>query len=134
MKAVIKKNQPAFWITNITNRNVSLADLNLTIKAFTSINLLDNKHYYFTEKQLLNSAQQGSLFVKRNKVVVRQVAPGVIKEHMPINRDAVMPSRERSVLVIKDEKYEELQVSDEQFALESTELEENADKIEKAPK
>jgi hypothetical protein len=125
---VRRRTAPTFWVTNICNRNVSLSDLNLTIKAFSSVNLLDSKHYYYTEEQLLKSAQSGSLLAKSNKIVVRKMAPIVIKESMPIDRTASIPTRQRSVYEIKNEVYEELSVSDEEFALNSVEMEENADK------
>jgi hypothetical protein len=111
-----------FWITNVSNMNVSLADLALTIKAFSTVNLMDIKHYSYTPEQLKKSAESGSLFRKRNKLVVRKIAPpDPKKETAPINRNTVIPSRERSTLEIKEEKYEELQFTDEEFAQENAE-------------
>lgn len=107
------KEVQTFWVTNFSNRNVSLADLALTIPAFSTVNLLDKKHYYYTVEQLQKSSSGGSLFNKRDKIKVRQSAPVVIKTEIPILRDSFMPSKERSILVIKEEKYEELEVSSE---------------------
>lgn len=118
----MKPTQPEFWITNISNRNVSLADLNLTIKAFSSINLLDTKHYSYTVEQLRTSEAIGSIHAKRNKIVVRNVAPELIKMNMPVLAETYIPSRERSVYSIKDEKYEELEMSDEDFAKENADI------------
>ena len=115
-------NNNTFWVTNISNRNVSLADLNLTIKAFSSINLLDKKHYSFTKEQLLKSETSGSIFNKRNKIVVRKIAPAIIKMNMPMIAETYIPSRERSVYSIKEEKYEELNMSDEDFAKENADI------------
>lgn len=120
----MKKEMPSFWVSNISNRNVSLTDLNLTIKAHASVNLLDARHYYYTKDQLVKSAEAGSLFLKRDKLIIRKIAPEVLKANIPMLRDSFIPSRERSVLVIKEEDYEELLKSDEQFA------EENADIVE----
>lgn len=114
--------EKSFWLTNISNRNISLADLNLTIKAFSSINLLDNKHYQYNLKQLEKSEQQGSIFKKRNRLKVRKVAPEILKMNVPFIKETYIPSRERSVLEIKEEEYEELAISDEQFAKDNADI------------
>jgi hypothetical protein len=117
------KNEPlTFWLTNISNRNVSLTDLNLTVKAYSTVNLLDKKHYQYTLEQLVKSAESGSLFKKRDKMVVRKIAPEILKANVPLSRETFIPSRERSLFVIKEENYEELNVSDEQFAQENADI------------
>jgi len=108
--------KPSFWVTNMSKMNVSLSDLNLTIKAFTTINLLDQKHYSYTLDQLLTSATKGSLAKKKDKLVIRQVAPEYSKKNVLLDRETFIPTRERSLFNIKEEKYEELEVSDEDFA------------------
>lgn len=118
----MKTEAPTFWLTNISNRNVSLTDLNLTVKAYSSVNLLDKKHYQYTPEQLVKSAESGSIFKKRNKLVVRKIAPEILKANVPLSRETFIPSRERSMLVIKEENYEELNVSDEQFAQENADI------------
>lgn len=117
-----KKEVPTFWVTNISSRNVSLADLNLTIKAYSSVNLLDNKHYYYTLEQLEKSVKSGSIYKKRDKIVERKVAPEVLQANIPLNRETFIPTRERSVYTIKQEHYEELNMSDEEFAYENSEM------------
>lgn len=123
------KIAPTFWVTNTCNRNVSLTDLNLTIPAYRSVNLLDKKHYSYTLEQLQKSQEKGSLFLKRDRVAVRQIAPTVIKPDMPLLKETYIPTRERSTLQIKEEHYEELDVSDtdqkkkeEDFANENSEF------------
>jgi hypothetical protein len=119
----MKKIAPTFWVTNVSNMNVTLSDLALNIPAYRTVNLMDTKHYSYNLEQLHKSADSGSLFKKRNKIVVRKLAPEVHKENRkPIDRETAIPSRERSVLEIKDEKYEELQVGDEEFANENADL------------
>lgn len=118
----MKKEAPTFWLTNISNRNVSLADLDLTVKAYSSVNLLDKKHYEYTPEQLLKSAESGSIFKKRDKLVVRKIAPEILKANVPLTRETFIPSRERSLFTIKEENYEELNVSDEQFAKENADI------------
>lgn len=115
----MKTEQPTFWVTNISCMNVSLADLNLTIKAYSSVNLMDKRHYQYTPEQLTKSVESGSIWKKRDKIIVRKLAPEIFKANMPFNRETFIPGRERSVLVIKEEHYEELNVSDEEFAKEN---------------
>ncbi len=115
----MKKETLTFWLTNFSPMNVSLADLNLTVKAYTSVNLLDAKHYQYTIDQLKKSAESGSIFKKRDKLIVRKIAPEVLKANVPLTRETFIPNRERSLLSIKEENYEELNVSDEEFAKEN---------------
>lgn len=115
------KMMQCFWLTNISNRNVSLADLALTVKAFTSVNLLDAKHYSYTRDQLEKSAKTGSLFKKRHFLKVRKNAPIQQNADMLIDRDAIIPTRQRSVLDVKEKNYEELNITDEQFVEEISE-------------
>lgn len=117
------KNKDTFWITNFSNTNISLSDLALTVRAMSTVNLLDRKHYSYTREQLEKSAESGSLFKKKNKISVRKVAPDAIDTNKILfNRDNPLASRERSVLSIKEAHYEELHVSDDQYAAENAEL------------
>ena len=118
----MKKSPLPFWVTNISNMNVTLTDLAINIPAYRTVNLMDTKHYQYNLDQLQKSATSGSIFKKRNKIIVRKTAPEIHKEEKPINRQSIIPSRERSVLEIKDEKYEELQITNEEFADENSEL------------
>lgn len=121
------KNKQEFWVTNVSNMNVSLSDLNLTIKSLTSINLMDHKHYSYTLKQLIDSSTNGSLYKKRGKLFVRQSSPNneIFNNHrmIQIDQTSYLPSRQRSILELKDEKYEELQISDEVIASENADME-----------
>lgn len=128
----MKKPVPTFWISNICNRNVSLADLNLTVPAFRSINLLDKRHYQYTLERLQASVTNGSIFKKSDKIKVRQIAPVVIQPSMPFLKETFIPSREKSVLSIKEEHYAELEINDieqkkkdEEYANETAEEEMN---------
>lgn len=118
----MKKEAPIFWVTNISARNVSLADLNLTIKAYTSVNLLDSKHYDYTLEQLKKSVESGSIYSKRHSIKERVVAPEFLKVNVPFIHETFIPTRERSLYSIKEENYEELNVSDEQFALDNADM------------
>jgi hypothetical protein len=119
----MKKNEnQSLWITNISKLNVTLADLGITIKARSSVNLLDKKHYKYTLDQIRKSIESGSIFKKRDKIYERKVPPVSIKSNTPIVKDVFIPSRAKSVFVINEEKYNELDISDEQFAEENIEI------------
>lgn len=111
-----------YWVTNISKMNVSLADLNLTIKAMSSVNLLDKKHYSYTYEQLELSRTQGSMAKKKDKIVPREIPPEIKKKSGPIFiKDAMIPPREKSTFDVKQIQYEELNLTDEQFADENAE-------------
>jgi hypothetical protein len=119
------QNKQSFWITNISQNNVSIGDLGLHIYAMRSINLLDARHYSLTLEQIQKSAESGSLFQKRDKVVIRKVIPEAASEiSPPIQTDAMFPTRQRSLVDVEKITYEELDIKDEDFA------EENADTAE----
>jgi hypothetical protein len=130
MQKQAKKQTDVFWVTNLSNRNVSLTDLNLTIKAFCTVNLLDTKHYPYTREQLEKSAASGSLFKKNKMISVRKVAPEVFDMNIPFLYETYIPTRERSILTITEEKYEELNVSDEEFAKENADTAELDQKLQ----
>jgi hypothetical protein len=120
-----------YWVTNTCSMNVSLADLNLTIKAYSSVNLLDGRHYNYTLEQLQKSALSGSIFKKRDKIVLRQNAPVVLKNKLVIS-ESFVPSRGYSLFNIKHEEYDELKISEEddkeaQKKLDEEYAKENAD-------
>jgi hypothetical protein len=121
-----------FWVTNSSPRNVTLADLALNIKAFSTVNLLDKKHYAYTLEQLLKSKESGSLYNKRHLVKVRDVPPPKKEpSQVPVARDAAIPDRHRSLYKIDEKEYEELKVSDEdQKKQDEIYAQENADLAE----
>lgn len=128
----MKKTARAFWVSNMSPRNVTLADLALNIKAFSTVNLLDTRHYKYTIEQLLKSKESGSLFNKRDKISVRDVPPpDPEKNKVPIVYGSIIPDRTRSLFNIKEEDYEELKVSEEdQKKQDEIYAQENADLAE----
>lgn len=125
MKPLVKTiEKPTFWVTNASPRNVTLSDLAINIKAYTTVNLLDEKHYQLNLQQLQKSATSGSLFNKRDKIVIRHLPPVIPEDKMPFSKEAVIPSRQRSILVIEEKNYEELNITDEEFAKETIEMDE----------
>lgn len=118
--------QKPFWVTNISNRNVSLSDLGLTIPAGKTMNLLNTERYAFGITELIKSATSGSLFKKRDKIVVRKVPPTIEeKKIVEMDFNAAVPSRRRSVVEPVEVYHEELEISDESFAEQAAELLDN---------
>lgn len=117
-----------FWVVNISDRNVCLGDLAITIPAHTSMNLLGKKAQH-TLEQLEASAASGSIFAKSNKIRVRNVPPQIIvKPGIQLGRDPRL-GQKRSLVEIVETRYEELDFSDEQFVAELAGL--NDDEEEK---
>jgi len=116
------KNNKEYWITNISKTNICLSDLGLTINAYLTVILLDSKYYYYTEEQIEKSATIGSIYKRKDKLIKREIAPEIIKHEILINKNEIIPSRERSTYSIKQEIYEELNITDEQFADANAEL------------
>lgn len=133
MSTTMKKEAIYFWVTNMSPRNVTLADLALNIKAYSTVNLLDQRHYKYTLEQLLKSQASGSLFKKRDRVVVRDIPPPDPdkKSKIPFIESAVLPTRQRSLYKIEDQEYEELMVTEEdQKKQDEIYAKENADLAE----
>jgi len=120
------KSIPSFWISNISPVNISLGDLNLTVRAYSSINLLDSKHYHYTLSEIQKSVNSGSIFKKRNKIVVRKNPPIILNPKIATLEETYIPSRQRSGISIKEVKYEELEEINESLA---PEIEEPAKKV-----
>lgn len=118
-----QQGETSFWITNISNKDVTLHDLGVTIRARTSINLLNSRHYSLSLAQLQESLEKGSLFSRRNMVIKKKNPPTIdsLSFKMAVDHNAIIPNRTRSIYEIKQENYEELIVSDEQFADENAE-------------
>lgn len=118
-----RKPEKTFWITNISDRNVSLSDLAISVPAMSSVNLLDKRHYGLTEEQVKKSAISGSIYKKGDYriekgmpalIAVRKVPPNIpnSQKPMPFCQDP-LPDRGKSILEIKHEEYEELKIDEE---------------------
>lgn len=106
-----------FWITNVSDLNVSLRDLALSVPARRSMNLLDSKHFNYTLEQLEKSAESGSLFKKGKLIKVRKVAPDEeVKPGIHTTKTPLFMRLKYKAIIIEEPEYEELQISDEQFA------------------
>jgi len=107
-----------FWITNISKMNVCLRDLNLTVKARSSINLMDLKHYRYTLEQLQKSAESGSLYRKSDKIKVCNVAPTFRNKHIQLSKEPLARVNNPlfSTATVVEEKFEELLDNDIEMA------------------
>lgn len=119
-----KTKETEFWVSNISDRNVSLRDLALTIPARKNVNLLNSAHYSYTKEQLELSAESGSLFAKSKLLKVRVVAPEILVKGGPTL--STMPrfiaqNTARTKIVVEEQIFEELNISDEAMANEMTE-------------
>lgn len=118
--------QSHFWITNISKKMITLEDLNVDIYPMRTLNLLDKKHYKFTNEQLNKSALSGSLYKKQKYVIIRQIPPGETQEPMlPLDRNTTIPTRQRSAVKVEEIKYEELNLPDEEYAEKDADMAEN---------
>jgi hypothetical protein len=103
-------NKKDFWITNISNRNVCLRDLALTVKANSHANLLDSKHYHYTLEQLEKSVESGSIFRKQDKIKIRKVLPDHLQRRISVSTDPLDKVRKPlySKVQIVEQKFDEL--------------------------
>jgi len=113
-----------FWITNISKMNVCLRDLNLTVKARSSINLMDLKHYRYTLEQLQKSAESGSLYRKSDKIKVCNVAPTFRNKRIQLSKEPLARVNNPlfSTATVVEEKFEELLDNDIEIASDIADL------------
>lgn len=113
-------SEKTFWITNVSNRNVTLADLNISVQAMSSINLL-GRRYHLTEEQITKSVSEGSIFNKKHFIFVRKVPPQMIPKYkIAMDPNIVTPTKFISLYEIKQENYEELDIDSELVEGEKT--------------
>ena len=110
-------NNESFWVVNISKRDVSLRDLNLTIRARTSINLMDSKHYKYNLDQIKASVESGSIFRKSDKIKVRKIPPYIETSRVLLSKKPLYNcDKLRSQIVYEEKQFEELMISEEQLA------------------
>jgi hypothetical protein len=116
MRKISRVKEKQFWITNISEKNVCLADLALTIPTKRHMNLLDSKHFNYTEELLMKSKESGSLFKKQRLIKIREVAPDEpIKAGKYVSKEPLFMKNIRAGIEIVEPYFEELQVSEEKF-------------------
>jgi hypothetical protein len=114
-----------FWVTNMsTRKDIRLADLCLTVRRGTSVNLLDKRHYSYTLDQLLASKESGSIFKKSNVIKVRDVPPVVLTKRLDIDKNRRVLTPIRNNVELETPYYEELDFEEETDAEETYAAEE----------
>lgn len=104
----------SFFITNITNRNITIGDLQMSFKAYTTVNLLDFKHYHFTEQQIIDSFQSGSLYKKRKMFKIVNNLPKK-DENKIVNTKVIRFTPPRSIIKVEDKNFKELNYNDQDY-------------------
>lgn len=107
-----------WWIINISNMNVCLSDLGITVPAGRSWNLLDSKHFNFDLNDLEASKESGSLFKKRDKIKIGTCHRQIVYNGKAELSQQPIQVRKRSAVKIEDQHYDngDWLFSDEQFA------------------
>jgi hypothetical protein len=119
-----------FWITNVSKHLISIGDLGILLQPHQSVNLLDRKHYSFTEEQIQASITSGSLHKRSDKIFVRKLPPQTIYKgpsKINLEEEGSYPSKIRSLLEHKEFNYEEYQISDDEYAKENADSAEEDD-------
>lgn len=128
----------SYWVSNLTQRDIGLSDLRVTIPAYRTVNLLDEKHYHLTIEQLEASAASGSIFKRKGLISVRDVPPPQpIKTVIQAFKGPALRRVERSIIQVEVPVYEELQFSaesDEKFAAENLDVAEEVNQPILTPK
>jgi hypothetical protein len=120
----LKAAQPQeFWITNISKQAIALSDLGIDVLPMTSINLLSNG-YNITLEQAERSKAEGSIFKRSHSIIHRKVPPQAARKLTAFNptepifnpNGSAIQSRAHSTVKVEDPHYEELSITDEQYA------------------
>ena len=111
------EEKPAFWVINISDRNVCLSDLALTIGTRKAMNLLDKKHHTYTYEELKISMQSGSIFKKRHIIKIGKGPPEQPDKKYELSTRPIQ-IRKRSIVNVNETEpdYDEMIWSDEQYA------------------
>ena len=123
----MQNKKKEIWITNIsTKQDISLGDLHLTVRRGQSYNLLDSKHFYYTEDEIKASIATGSIFKKSSVIKVRENEPKkyVMKIEMVNLKNAVERGMNTVRVVRKHIPLEKLQYDDLDFKEDN--IEQNA--------
>lgn len=113
--------EPEFWVTNVSKRNVTIADLGLSIPTRRSYNLLDSRHFNYTEEELIKSATEGSLWKKRHMVRMGIEPSQQPQDEGPVLSEQPIQVRKVSAVILEEPEYSDWLYSDEEFAHEMSE-------------
>lgn len=126
-------NKSAFYAINVSDKNVCLSDLALTIPARRCYNLLDQKHFSYTIEELKASMESGSLQRKKHLIKIGKGKPQVVEPLKRVLSEYPMVVRSRSAVIVEEEKYDELyddvMISDEKYVEDMMKEFDEEDKI-----
>lgn len=111
----------SIWITNISNKDIHISDLGLVIKSYSSIKLLNNSRLPLAEEQILKSINSGVISKKKELIIGNNTPNQIVVQKKEISTNTI-PDRSRSLKEIKEEKYEELNLSDEEYINQISEI------------
>jgi len=99
-----------FWVTNVRrDKDISIGDLRVTIRAGKSVNLLDDKHYHYTEEQLMKSLESGSIKLKSRWIKVNFFAPQHrVKPGLAVAKTMRFAPKPRSMVDVEYKQYDEI--------------------------
>jgi len=109
------------WITNISNRDIALHDLNLIIPSKKSINLYDFKHSRLTEEQINASMSSGSIFKKKSNLFINDKLPKSARPIKKVNELPLIGARKNDIIIEKT-NFDELNINEEEYAAENADL------------
>lgn len=113
-------DKPAFFVINVSDRNVCLSDLALTIPAGRCYDLL-NDNFSFTIEQLKASLKDGSLHKKRDKIKIGKGRPQVAAPEQRELSEYPIITRSRSAVKVEEPVFDDLIISDDDYASEMAE-------------
>lgn len=110
------------WLTNITKNKIVLGDLRFTLKPYQTIDILDDRHSFYTIEQVANSIKNGSISKRLNKsIFVRMSEPSKLPDRQIDMSKTSFPYKQRTIVEVSEPNYEELEIgmSDEEYADEN---------------
>lgn len=110
-------DRPAFFVINVSDRNVCLSDLALTVPAGRCYDLL-NDNFSFTIEQLKASLKDGSLYRKRDKIKIGKGRPQTVEVGQREVSEYPIITRNRSAVKVDEPVFEDLVISDDDYANE----------------
>lgn len=115
-----------FWIRNISNRNVCIGDLRLSIPPFVAINLFDTKRYRISKEDIQKSFISGSLSKKKDYIIkINNKLESIHNLNIKLSEIPILHKPRKNVVEVTQEIHDELLISDEDFAKENADFAED---------
>jgi hypothetical protein len=129
---IYKKKDQEIWVTNCNrSKDMFIDDLGITVRRGVSINLLNGRYPYITEKDIQKSIESGALKRKEIFLKVRIVPPVFFNTKIITAKKGNFGDLRqlRSIKPLEERTFEDLDFadegedSDEEFAMENAEME-----------